>query len=78
MSLYWHMPVGKDVTLEESQSITRELSKKKEKKKTQKRIPKHEPFRRKSEKLHQKYKSTRPLDSRYSDQRKLRRMYRNS
>lgn len=79
MSLYWQMPVGKDVTLtHEAQSITRELSKKKEKKRTQKRLPKHEPFKFKKQKLNQKYKSTKPLDARYSDQRKLRRMYRNS
>lgn len=78
MSFYWSMPVGRDVVFYESQSVSREFSTKKEKKKIKERRKRYEPYRAKKQKIHLKYKSTRPLDSRYSNQHKLRRMYRNS
>lgn len=77
MSLYWQLPMGEEVTLHESQSISRELTKKKEKKKRHTRSTHHEPVRNKKPKLHQRYSSSAPRDVRFSNQKKLRRMYRN-
>lgn len=79
MALYWQVPVNhtRDFQLE-SQGITREFEKKKEKRKKLTRQDKHVPLKQRRIKLHQKYRNTRPPDHRFSDQRKLRRMYRNS
>lgn len=78
MALYWQLPIGKVVSQSEAQSIIRELSKKKRQKKILKRQPTYEPPKIKKQKIHQQYRSTSARDHRYSDQRKLRRMYRNS
>lgn len=78
MSLYWHMPVDKDVNLIHPESISRELNQNKKQIK-KKKLPRtrNEPPRLKRLKQSLNYKNSRAKDVRFSDQRKIRRMYRN-
>lgn len=57
--------------------ISREMNLRKEKKKVWKQKP-PKINRRRRDVVHQKYRSTKPKDVRFSNQQKLRRMYRNS
>lgn len=77
MSLYWQLPVNKTVDLVQRETLSRELESRKEKRKKLKRKVRYEPPKIRREKIHQKYRSTRAQDARYSNQRSLRRMYRN-
>ena len=73
-----HLPGSGKLHLPETERIHRELEREERKKKLRrKQLPKRrERFVKK--RIYGKYTSTKPKDHRYSDQRKLRRMYRNS
>lgn len=77
LSFYWHLPFSSKGELSASWIITREL--KQEKKRRKKKLPPpwHKQRRRREPVQHQLYRSTKAKDHRYSDQRKLRRMYTN-
>lgn len=75
-----HLPRGDYKNLESAvdENISRELGRHKEKRKRRIRKIQPRPFSRNEKvKIHQGYQSSRPRDLRFSDQRKLRRMYRN-
>ena len=78
MSLYWQLPVGKTLGPKETQSLSREFNRKKVKRKILKKKVRYEPPRQKKQNIHHQYKSSKARDSRYSDQQKLRRMYRST
>lgn len=78
MSLYWHLPVSKNVDLVQRETLTRELESKKEKRKKLKRKVRYEPPKIKRQQIHQQYRNSSSRDARYSNQKRLRRMYRNS
>lgn len=72
-----HLPGKGNNQFPEKQSIYRELEREEKKKKLRKKTF---PVKRKrfvKRKINGKYTSAKPKDHRYSDQRKLRRMYRN-
>lgn len=72
-----HMPVGKKFDDISTVEIAHELTQKKEK---QKRLQKQIPVKRKrfvKERIDRRFKSTKAKDHRYSNQKSLRRMYRN-
>lgn len=73
LSLYWRLPTERDDFFAAPVSLVREL--RKEKRKT-KRLKKS-PLIRRQKYFHRGYKSSKPKGHRFSDQRKLRRMYRN-
>lgn len=76
LSLYWQMPRAKDAILPQQSRIERDLSQRKVKK--QIRQKQRLPAIIKKSGFNQNYKRGRPKDARYSNQRSLRRMYRNS
>lgn len=78
MSLHWHLPVSKSVDLVQRETLTRELESKKEKRKKLKRKVKYAPPKLKRTQIHQQYKNSKSRDVRFSNQQRLRRMYRNS
>lgn len=77
MVLYWQLPIGKGQELNVPQGIERVLNRKKEIRRKLKPRPRHVIPRKKKEKIHAKYRSSKPKDHRFSDQQKLRRMFRN-
>jgi len=77
LALNLHMPVGRKHVMNVRQEIETELVLTREKKRFKKQKYKvRTKFVRK--RLPTRFKSTKPKDHRFSDQRKLRRMYRNS
>lgn len=79
LSLYWQMPRAKDAILPQQSRIERDLSQKKVKKQIrQKRQKQRLPAIIRKSGFNQSNKRGRPKDTRYTNQRSLRRMYRNS
>lgn len=76
LSLYWQLPKAKEIDLvirpEVSKEQRRKVDKRKRIKKEHHKLP---PVQRRTF-YHQRFSSTKPKDHRFSDQRKLRRMYR--
>lgn len=77
MALYWQLPVSPGVEIAQAEIISRELDQRKEKRKKLKRSVRHEPPKIRRARIHQQYKNSSSRDARYSNQKRLRRMYRN-
>jgi hypothetical protein len=78
MALYWQLPASLGVELVQREIISRELDARKEKRKKLKRKVNYVPPKIKRAQIHQQYRNSKSRDARYSNQQKLRRMYRNS
>lgn len=74
LALYWQLPQSKQVEVAKDENISREFSRKKRKKYKRKKQTQQLPFRQREPKIHRAY-SVKPKDARFSDQRKLRRMF---
>lgn len=77
LALNLHMPVGRKFDQISVVEVTLELTHRKE---NRKRIAKHYPVKRKrfvKKRIERRFKSTAPKAHRFSNQRTLRRMYRN-
>jgi len=79
LALYWKLPQGKELDWNPQESaIERSLTKEKRKRRKKKRKLRQLPPREKTIAYQGNYSSSRPKNLRFSDQRRLRRMYRNS
>ncbi len=76
LSLYWKLPIGIEVEFSSQTELSRELNRRIEKRKGLKKSTGKLPLKQKKNFRHQGYKNTKPKDLRFSNQRKLRRMYR--
>lgn len=79
LALYWQLPLGKQTELRVVQNpITRDLSKKRKQEKKRRRQQQQQfKWHEQKRKISGYKKITKPKDVRFSDHRKLRRMYLN-
>lgn len=76
LSLFWQLPRAKAIDFRAQPELTRDLNRKVVKRKRLKRNRENLPKIQRKILGHPKFQRTRPKDPRYSDQRKLRRMFR--
>ncbi len=76
LSLYWQLPQAKGIDLRGQTEISKSFNRIKEKQKKLKKKRQKLPLVQRKTSVHQQYKQTKPKSLRFSDQRKLRRMYR--
>jgi hypothetical protein len=76
LALYWKLPSAKGVDFSQVTEVSKELNHRKEKRKRLNKRRDRLPLKQKKLFRHQGYKNTKSKDPRFSNQRKLRRMYR--
>lgn len=76
LAVYWKLPSAKEVDFSQATEVSKELNHRKEKRKRPNKRRDRLPLKQKKLFRHQGYKNTKSKDPRFSNQRKLRRMYR--
>lgn len=76
LSLYWQLPLTKVTDLKGQTHVVNILNRREVKRKRLKKKRQRLPIKQKKNLGHQKFRKTKAKDARFSDQKKLRRMYR--